>query len=138
MKDFAAGVAFGQVTPGLVVITATFIGYRVAGVLGAVAATVGVFAPTLFLVLTAVPVQARLRSSPWVRAGEQGLVAAFVGLMVLVVLGLGRHALGNVPAWIVAVSVLGLLRLRHLDPLWVVVGGVLLYLVLHRAAGVLI
>ncbi|RPF46867.1 chromate transporter [Thermodesulfitimonas autotrophica] len=137
-RDFAAGVAFGQVTPGPVVITATFIGYRVAGVLGALAATIGVFAPTLFLVLAASPVQARLRSSPWVRAGEQGLVASFVGLMVLVVFNLGRYALGNVPAWIVATSVLGLLRFKRLDPLWAVAGGVLLYLVLQRAVGVLI
>ncbi|MEW6573650.1 MAG: chromate efflux transporter [Bacillota bacterium] len=138
MKDFAAGVAFGQVTPGPVVITATFIGYRVAGFLGAVAATVGVFAPTLFLVLAAAPVQARLRSSPWVRAGEQGLVAAFVGLMVLVVFRPGRHALTSLSAGVVAAFALGLLRLTRLDPLWVVAGGVLLYLVLHSAAGMLI
>lgn len=137
VKDFAAGVAFGQVTPGPVVITATFIGYRVAGILGALAATIGVFAPTLFLVLAVAPVQARFRSSPWVRAGEQGLIAAFVGLMVLVVFNLGRYALGTVSAWIVAASVLGLLRFKRLDPLWAVADGVLLYLVLQRVAGVL-
>ena len=138
MRDFAAGVAFGQVTPGPVVITATFIGYRVAGLLGALAGTVGVFTPTLFLVLAAAPVQARLRSSPWVRAGEQGLVAAFVGLMVLVVFSLGRHAFTSLSAGAVAAFALGLLRLTRLDPLWVVAGSVLLCLVLHRAAGVLI
>lgn len=137
VTDFAAGVAFGQVTPGPVVITAAFIGYGVSGVQGATAATVSVFAPTLFLVWTALPLQARLRASPWVRAGEKGLLTVFVGLMLSVVLGLARHFLTDWLSILVALAALTALRLTRLAPLWIVVAGVASYLILGAAVELL-
>lgn len=81
-KEFVDGLALGQLTPGPVIITATFVGYKVAGVLGAVVATVYTFLPPAVLVTVLAPHVARLRESLWFHRAVRGALAAFVALLL--------------------------------------------------------
>jgi chromate transporter len=83
-RQFIDGLALGQITPGPVIITATFIGYRVAGVLGALVGTLYVFLPTGLLLTLLAPHFARLRRLAIVRRVVRGLLAAFVAMLLFV------------------------------------------------------
>jgi chromate transporter len=83
-KTFMDGIALGQVTPGPIVVTATFVGYRVAGVAGALVATAAVFLPSFVLVVAIAPWFGRLRSRPWFTPALHGALLSFVGLLVSV------------------------------------------------------
>lgn len=116
-------VAVGQITPGPVFTTATFIGYVIGGAPGAVAATVGIFLPAFFFVAITAPIIPRLRSSKVMSAFLDGLNAASVALMAVVTWQLARAALIDVPTVALAVvSALLLWRFR-LNSAWLVLGG---------------
>ena len=87
-------VAVGQMTPGPVSTTATFIGYILGGVPGAVLATVGIFLPAfVFVAALSGPLVLRLRKSPWAGAFLDGVDAGSLALMAVVTLHLGQAAL---------------------------------------------
>jgi len=116
-------VAVGQVTPGPVFTTATFIGYLLAGPLGAGVATVGIFLPAFFFVAVSGPLVPRLRRSGLAGAVLDGINVASLALMATVTWQLGRAAL--VDAWTVGLALLSavlLLRFR-LNSAWLVLGG---------------
>jgi chromate transporter len=121
-RTFMDGIALGQVTPGPIVITATFVGYQVAGLAGAVVATLAVFVPSLTLLIAAVPHFDRLQSSALVQHAVHGILASFVGLLVAVALRFALAAAWSLPlAAIIAAAFLAL-RLK-VDILWVVLAG---------------
>jgi chromate transporter len=116
-------IAVGQVTPGPVFTTATFIGYLLGGVPGALVATAGIFLPAFVYVAALAPVLPRLRGSPAAAAFLDGVNAASVALLALVTLELGRSALRSPLAGAIA-AVCALLLLRpRLNPAWLVLGG---------------
>ncbi len=80
------GIALGQVTPGPVVITSTFIGYIVRGPVGAIMATIAMFLPSFIIMLAASPYYDRLRVSPYFNKAVAGIVCSFVGLLLSVAL----------------------------------------------------
>jgi len=80
------GIALGQVTPGPVVITSTFIGYIVRGPVGAIIATIGMFLPSFLIMVATVPYYDRLRTSPYFNKAVTGIVCSFVGLLLSVTL----------------------------------------------------
>jgi len=100
-------VAIGQFTPGPVLSTATFIGYILGGVPGAVVATVAIFLPSFFYVALLAPVLFRLRQSDWIAAFLDSVNACAVALMGGVTLRLGADALHGWRTWIVAGAVSG-------------------------------
>lgn len=119
--EFLHGVAIGQVTPGPVLLTVAFVGYKVAGVLGALAATVAVFLPSFGFVGLAAPLLRRSRHNPWVRAFLQGITPAVLGAILAVTLPLVQAALqiDRGVAWLSAATgallilgMVGLLRWR--------------------------
>ena len=117
-------VAVGQVTPGPVFTTATFAGYLVGGVFGAVLATVGIFLPAFLFVAVAAPLLPRLRRSWWLSAALDGINLAAVGLMAAVVWTLGRAALDTVGSGLLAVAALVLLLRSRINSAWLVaIGG---------------
>ncbi len=119
-------IAVGQVTPGPVFTTATFIGYLLAGPKGALLATLGIFLPAFVLVALSGPLVPRLRAIPFVAALLQGVNVASWALMVVVTLQLGRAALCDVPALLLfGMSALLLLWWRT-NATWLVIGGALL------------
>jgi len=81
-RAFMDGIALGQVTPGPIVITATFVGYQVKGLAGAVIATAAIFTPSFVVLLAAVPYFDRLQRSVVFRSAMRGVLASFVGLLV--------------------------------------------------------
>ncbi len=83
-RTFMDGIALGQITPGPIVVTATFVGYQVAGFGGAFVATIGVFLPSFLIVLAIAPWFARLRSRAWFTHALHGALLSFVGLLVFV------------------------------------------------------
>ncbi len=95
-------VAIGQVTPGPVSTAATFVGYLIAGVPGAVVATVAIFLPAFVLVAATAPLVDRWRDHPVVRRTLDVVNAAVVGLIAAVVVRLAPAAVGSVPALVVA------------------------------------
>jgi chromate transporter len=124
-------VAVGQVTPGPVFTTATFVGYVVAGVPGALLATFGIFFPSFVLVAASNPVIPRLRRSRWTAGFLDGVNVASLGLMAAVTWHLGRAALVDwVTVGIALIAAVLIFRLRP-NSAWLVLGGALVGLVTH-------
>lgn len=116
-------VAVGQVTPGPVLSTATFIGYLIAGVPGAVVSTVAIFLPSFFFVLALNPLIPRLRSWPWTAAFLDSINISALALMVAVTLELGAVVMTNWAAWLIA-ALAAVLTLRfHVNAVSVVAGA---------------
>lgn len=92
-RQLLDAVAVGQLTPGPVFTTATFIGYLIKGLPGAIMATVGIFLTSFLLVLLLNPLIPRLRSSTWVSGALDGVNAASLGLMAVVSVKLGLGSL---------------------------------------------
>jgi chromate transporter len=119
-------VAVGQITPGPVFTTATFVGYIVAGVPGAMVATVAIFLPSFFLVPVVSPWIPRLRSSPTFRGFLDGVNASALGLMAAVTLLLARSAIVDVPSAVLFIASLAILARTRLNPAWILLGGAVL------------
>ena len=81
---FMDGIALGQITPGPIVITATFVGYMVHGVAGAVVATLAIFTPSFLLLVGTAPFFHKLKTSPIFAGATKGILASFVGLLLYV------------------------------------------------------
>jgi chromate transporter len=117
-------VAAGQLTPGPVFTTATFIGYLLHGVPGGLVATAGIFLPAFLLVGVSGAIIPWLRRSPPARAFLDGVNAGSVALMVVVTWELGRHALTS--PWLGALAGASVLLLRAgVNSSWLVAGGAL-------------
>jgi chromate transporter len=116
-------IAVGQVTPGPVFTTATFIGYLLRGVPGAVIATVAIFLPAFVMTAVLEPVIARLRARPVTAAALDGLNAAAVALMVGVTWFLARDAVVDGPTLVLAVGSLAVLLRWDVNPVWLMAAG---------------
>lgn len=119
-------IAIGQVTPGPLFTTATFIGYQLGGFSGALLATLGIFLPSFVFVAISNPFIPRLRGSPWFGALLDGVNASALGLMAAVTWQIGRASL--VDPFTVSIGLLALvLLLRYkLNSTWLIAGGALL------------
>jgi chromate transporter len=140
-RQFLIAVAVGMISPGPVVITATFVGYLVAGFWGSLASTIGIFLPSFILVLVVAPILARHRANPNVQGFVKGAYAAAIGTILGACILLGRIAIGDWltvlvglvslailfrwkvsnPLLIAATAVVGLLAFPLLQPAWVMV-----------------
>jgi chromate transporter, chromate ion transporter (CHR) family len=121
-KTFMDGIALGQVTPGPIVITATFVGYQVAGLPGAVVGTVAVFTPSFLMVLVAVPYFDRIQHSLLVRRALRAVLASFVGLLLAVTVQFAVTASWTAPAILLSAAAFAALWFK-IDVLWVVLVG---------------
>lgn len=130
-KTFMDGIALGQVTPGPIVITATFVGYLVYGLPGAFVATIAIFAPSLLLLVGTAPFFHSLKKSPIFARATQGILASFVGLLLYVTvrfaLAVPWDILRGVLAFVVLIALL-----RKVDLLYIVLIGAAISLVLFQ------
>jgi chromate transporter len=126
---FMNGIVLGQVTPGPIVITATFIGYMLGQAPGAVVASLGIFLPSFLIVIGLSPFWRRLSASQVFRGIIQGVLCSFVGLLVSVALRFATQVQWDAVHILLAGGALAAL-LRKVDILWVVLGGVILSLAL--------
>jgi chromate transporter len=125
-------VAIGQMTPGPVFTTATFVGYLVAGVPGAILATVGIFLPAFVFVALLHPLVPRLRRYPWTAAMLDGVNVAAVGLMAAVTWLLSRDAIVDpLTAAITVVAAFLLIRV-HVNSAWLVLAGAIVGLIANQ------
>jgi chromate transporter len=140
-RQFLIAVAVGMISPGPVVITATFVGYLVAGFWGSLVSTIGIFLPSFILVLVAAPLLAKYRDNPNVQGFVKGAYAAAIGTILGACILLGRIAIGDWltaligiaslavlfrwkvsnPLLIAATAVVGLIAFPLLQPAWVMV-----------------
>ena len=139
-RQFLIAVAIGMISPGPVVITATFVGYLVAGFWGSLVSTIGIFLPSFLLVLVAAPLLARHRGNTNIQGFIKGALAAIGTIFGACVL-LGRIAIGDWltvaigiaslavlfrwkvsnPLLIAATAVAGLIAFPLLQPTWVMI-----------------
>ena len=125
-KQLIDAVAVGQFTPGPVFTTATFIGYVVAGIPGAVVATLGIFLPGFLFVAVSGPLIPKLRRSPMAGAILDGVVVGSLALMAVVAWQLGRVAIADwLTALIFLASAIALLRFR-INSAWLIGGAALI------------
>lgn len=115
--------AVGQLTPGPLLTTATFLGFVLGGTKGAVAATVGIFAPAFAFVLAAERVLPHLLEKPWFRAFLDGVGAASVALLGVVLVQLGRAALTTPAAGVLALVSAALLVRYRVNATWLMAAG---------------
>jgi chromate transporter len=140
-RQFLIAVAIGMISPGPVVITATFVGYLVAGFWGSLVSTIGIFLPSFIFILVAAPILARHRGDPNVQGFVKGAYAAAIGTILGACILLGRIAIGDWltvaiglgslavlfrwqlsnPLLYAATAVIGLIAYPLLQPTWVMV-----------------
>jgi chromate transporter len=123
-RQFADAVAIGKLTPGPVLLLATFIGYVRSGFVGATVATVAIFAAPFLLVVLAGSTLDRLRSRRFVRAGLRGLTPAVLGLMAAAAIALGDQLSGESEIGIAVAVALTLTRFSLNPALMLLIGGV--------------
>ncbi len=119
-------VAVGQVTPGPLFTTATFVGYLLAGHGGAIAATVGIFLPGFLLVALLHPWVGKMRQSPWARGFLDGINPAAWGLMAIVSWQLATTSIHSWVTGLILIVSWGILLKWRINSLWLVgIGGIL-------------
>ena len=126
-QTFVDAVAVGMISPGPVVITATFVGYAVDGFRGAVAATAGIFLPSIALTVLATPLLLRFGSHPRVAGFVRGVTVAVVGVLAATTYLIGRPVIVDAFATVLLIAVLAapLVAKRIPDQAYVVLGAVL-------------
>src|SRR5215470_10772908 len=105
-RQFLIAVAVGMISPGPVVITATFVGYLVAGFWGSLVSTIGIFFPSFIFILVAAPLLARHGANPNVQGFVHGAYAAAIGTILGACVLLGRIAIGDWLTILIAVAAL--------------------------------
>ena len=116
------GIAMGQVTPGPIVITATFIGYLLHGFWGGLVATVSVFLPSFMIVIGIVPYFDRMRTSPYFNRVLTGILCSFVGLLLTVTIHFASNIPWDLPRLVITLGAF-IALLKKVDILWVVLIG---------------
>jgi chromate transporter len=111
------------VTPGPVFTTATFIGFQIGGISGALLATLGIFLPSFLLVAVSSPLIPRIRNSSWTSGLLDGVNAASLGLMAAVTWQLGQASVTDPLTILIALLSLVLLLRFKVNSTWLIVGG---------------
>jgi chromate transporter len=128
-RQLLDAIAVGQVTPGPVFTTATFVGYLVGGVGGAIVATLGIFLPAFVFVGLSGPLVPRIRASRFASGVLDGVNVASLALMAVVTWHLGRRTITNPTMVLMAAGALVALVRYKMNATWVVVAGALIGLV---------
>ena len=128
-------IAIGQLTPGPLFTSATFVGFLLAGTIGAVIATVAIFLPSFVFVAAVGPFVTRIRQNRWSGAMLDGVNAAALGLMAVVTVQLGRDSVVDVLTAALAVGTLGVLVFTKLSSVWIILGGAMVGVAAHLGGG---
>jgi chromate transporter len=122
-QEFVDATALGQITPGPVLITATFIGYRVAGTLGALVATVSIFLPSFVMTVVAGSSLARFHTNRIVQSFLKGVTPAVVGLLVAAGISIGRAGIHSWVGLLIAIIAGAILVRYRPNAIWVILGA---------------
>ena len=130
VKQFMDGIALGQITPGPVFITATFIGYRVAKILGALFATLAIFTPSLTAMIILADLHGRVQKNKIVQVVIKGFLSGFIGLIFSVMLQFAFKSLISWQAWLIfALAIIWLMVLKK-NSVWAILGTIALSLLI--------
>ena len=121
-QTFLNGIALGQITPGPIVITATFVGYMLYGLIGAVVATVSVFLPSFLMVIGVTPYFDKLRNSAYFYGVINAVLCSFVGLLLTVTLRFASNIPWDIPRVLLAAAAFVAL-LFNVEIIWIVLVG---------------
>ena len=121
-RTFMDGIALGQVTPGPIVITATFVGYLTSGFAGAAVATIGIFTPSFLMLVGIAPFFDKMKASKYFAPVIKGILASFVGLLLFVTVNFAMNVPWDIIRVIVALLALAAL-FRKVDVLYIVLIG---------------
>lgn len=122
-QEFIDGVAISQITPGPVAILATFVGYKVLGIIGSLIATIGIFLPSFLLLLIVLLIYERLKNQPLVLGFLSGVMPAVVGMLLAATILIGRESIISLPTLIFsALTFLVLIRYK-IDPVFLILAG---------------
>ena len=123
LRQFLDGILLGFVTPGPIIITATFIGYWIKGLVGAVVGTVAIFLPPILIIIFLSPYYQWVKETRWMRPVIQGILCALVGMLILVVFQMGRASLVDWQSWGIMVGAAAALIAFRINLLLVVIGA---------------
>jgi chromate transporter len=130
-KEFADGIAMGQVTPGPVAITASFVGYKVAGIWGATVSAIAIFFPPAFLMLVAQQFIDRIKNKPEVEAVFKGVRPAVIGMILASIWIIGKSAPQDWQSIVIFVTIFALSLWKNLDTIILIPIAAVMGLVLH-------
>ena len=131
-QEFLAGLALGQLTPGPVLMVAAYVGYKLLGVTGAVAAAGAAFLPSFVLMLAILPVFDGVRNLAWAKAVIQGIAPGVIGVLAVALVRLARTAAPDPLAIIVMAATIAVLMLWRLAPLKAMLGGAVIGILRSR------
>lgn len=124
-QEFLDGLALGQLTPGPILMLAAYVGYKLAGIAGAIIGAFTIFAPAFFLMLSVVPVMARVRQLAWIKSAMRAIGAAVIGVISVSLLRMAPHAAPDAfTAALALLTVAGMLAWK-IGPLPLMLGGAL-------------
>lgn len=124
LTAFRDGIAMGQITPGPVLITATFIGYKVAGIIGALIAGIGIFTPSLTAIIFLGRLHAKVQNLKIVKVVIKGFLSGFIGLLLFIIYQFAFHSLINWQTWLIfAISALYLIVWKK-DTAWLILSTI--------------
>ena len=130
--QFRDGIALGQVTPGPMLITAGFVGYKVSGVWGLLAATFGIFLPPAVVIVLVADLHDRFKRNRVVQAVVRGFQSGFIGLVAAITIQFGVGSLGSRPTWLIFLGRFALGGWFKRSAGWAIVGTVVFALVFIR------
>jgi len=116
-REFLDGLALGQLTPGPILMVAAFVGYKLAGIAGALAAAAAIFLPSFLLMLTLLPWLARIKQWQWMRAALKGVVPAVIGVLVVALSGMLPAAATDVFTALIVIATVFVLFVWRVGPL---------------------
>ena len=128
-QSFMNGIILGQVTPGPVMITATYVGYLLHGLLGASIATLAIFLPSFIILVAVTPYFERFRASPYFNTIIKSVLCSFVGLLLMVTVNFAQDVAWDAEHIILAAAAF-LALLRRVDILWVILVGAVISILL--------
>lgn len=122
-REFADGIAVGQITPGPLMLMIAFMGYKIAGLLGALVATIGLFAPSFIPVILFAQTRQRLGENALFQSAVKGIGVAVVGLLLAAAVSLARAA--NIDIWLLAFGAtsFALILWLKVDATWVILAA---------------
>jgi chromate transporter len=130
-QEFIDGIALGQVTPGPILISAAFIGYKMAGLLGATAATIGIFTPPALVMVICSRYLERIKRSRLVKAAMRGIRSGVIGMIMAAAYVVASTAQPNVISLVIFVTALFALLKFKLEVVWIIPGAGLIGLLFY-------
>ncbi len=118
--EFIDGIAMGQITPGPILISAAFIGFKVAGLAGALIATIGIFLPPALIMVIATNGLERIKHSPLIQAALRGVRPAVIGMIFAAAVVVGNTAAAHGASVLIFVASMVALMHLKLDVIWII------------------